>query len=67
MESAAAPNSGVRSRSCGVIEGTSSAEDAGRSVVVSDVTCSALLTSPGGSNFVRPQSSVNLNIFVFLQ
>jgi hypothetical protein len=44
MESAAAPNLGAPLRSCGVVKGTSSAEDAGRSVVVSDATRSALLT-----------------------
>jgi hypothetical protein len=44
MESAAAPNSGARSRSCGVVEAASSAKDTGRSGVVSEATCSALLT-----------------------
>jgi hypothetical protein len=45
MESAAAPNSGARARSCGVVEAASSAEDAGWSGLVSEAARRPLLTA----------------------
>jgi hypothetical protein len=51
MEHAAAPNPGARSWSCGVVGAVLSAEDAECSVIVSEATRSALLTSPGGFKF----------------
>jgi hypothetical protein len=51
MESTAAPNSGVCLRSCGIVEAALLAKDARHLVIVSDVTHSALLTSPRGFKF----------------